>query len=403
MHRLLSFPFPFSLRTAAASSVAGWGMLWGLAGCGNPGSPLPPSLMLPQPVGDLQTSRLGDTVSLRWTMPSRSTDRVRLRGDVATSVCRAEGAGACESVSGMFIEAGKPAEFVDRLPPELCGGRARLLRYEVRLRNRRGLDGGPSNPAWALAGAAPPAVTSASAEATAGGIALRWMSATFAGAGGSAAAGAPPSEPRSAPRSTPGATLLVRLQRDQVPGAGEAGQQPAKEDQAKGVPQPMQQVLEARETRGPAGWTPDRTVDAGAVLNRSYRYTVQLVERAVLDGHAVEAEGLPAQTPVVDARDRFAPATPGDLAAVSNAEGGTIDLAWNAGTEGDLAGYFVYRRVAGSVQPPARVSGDQPVASASWTDPHPAKGARYSYSVSAVDRNGNESARSGEVVEGLPE
>lgn len=362
-----------------------------VAGCGNPGSPQPPSLMLPQPVTDLRAARTGNTVALLWTMPDRSTDRVRLRGDVPVAICRVVETGPCRNPQGMWEQIGKSAEFIDTLPPELQNGPPRLLRYELRLGNRQHMDAGPSNPAWTLAGAAPPAVQSASAEATAGGIAVRWTLA-------------PLTEPNPAPASAlSGAKLLVRLERDRVLGPGESPK-PDKEESAQGVPQPMQQVLEAREhyEPGAAGWTPSETLDAAAALNRSYRYTVRLVEQLTLDRHAIEVDGLPAQTPPVDARDRFAPATPGDLAAVGNAEGATIDLSWSPGTEADLAGYFVYRRIADS-DSWQRVSGDAPLPSASWSDPHAVKGVRYRYAISAVDRSGNESARSAEVVEALPE
>ncbi len=367
-------------------AAAGLSVVLGVAGCGNPGLPLPPSLMLPQPVNDLRVSRTGDTVTLLWTMPSRSTDRVPLHGDVPVAICRVEENGACRRPLGLLKEAGKSAAFSETLPPEWRSGPARLLRYEVRLGNRRRMDAGPSNPAWTVAGAAPPAIRSASAEATAEGIAVHWT-------------GAPPQD-------TPpdGAKLLVRLQRERVSEPGESAK-PDKAEQAQGVPQPVQQVLEAAQHAGPGatGWSPGETVDSGALLNRSYRYTVQLVEQLTLDGHVLEVDGEPARTPLVDARDRFAPATPGDLAAVSNADGGTIDLSWNADAEADLAGYFVYRRLESDGGPPVRVSGAGPLPGTSWSDPHPVKGVRYSYSVSAVDRSGNESARSGETVEALPE
>src|SRR5258705_12915941 len=45
-----------------------------LLGCGTPGAPQPPSLNVPKPVGDLQAVRKGDTVYLRWTVPTETTD-----------------------------------------------------------------------------------------------------------------------------------------------------------------------------------------------------------------------------------------------------------------------------------------------------------------------------------------
>jgi hypothetical protein len=50
-----------------------------LAGCGVPGVPKPPSLDLPQPVGDLRAVRKGDSVYLAWTVPSQRPITLALR------------------------------------------------------------------------------------------------------------------------------------------------------------------------------------------------------------------------------------------------------------------------------------------------------------------------------------
>ena len=51
-----------------------------LAGCGMPGAPQPPSLDLPQRVGDLSAVRTGNQVALKWSMPKRDTDKVQQKG-----------------------------------------------------------------------------------------------------------------------------------------------------------------------------------------------------------------------------------------------------------------------------------------------------------------------------------
>src|SRR5437764_13490555 len=60
-----------------------------MAGCATPGAPLPPSLDLPKPVTDLRATRMGDQVTLTWTLPSETTDKQRIRRLGATVVCRA--------------------------------------------------------------------------------------------------------------------------------------------------------------------------------------------------------------------------------------------------------------------------------------------------------------------------
>ena len=374
-----------------------------LCGCGNPGSPLPPSLMLPQPVVDLSGERTGDAVRLHWTMTRRTTDGVVLRDDQRAVVCRVTSTGACEQAGELLVEAGRPAQFTDRLPPALREGAPRLLGYEVRLKNHAGRDAGASNVVYTAAGWAPPPVRSVVAQATAQGIVVRWQAP---------AVGAPAS----------GARLLVRLERDRV--LGEPASQTRDVGHGRpaeaGVPQPLEQTLEAVEhvpvaMREPTSqtreggrltssgaWLPDHTVDAQAELNRSYRYTVQMVERETLGGHAVEVSGTAGRTGVVVAKDVFPPAVPTGVAAVADAEGGTIDLSWTANADPDLAGYVVYRRVEGASAAPERVSGKALLATPDWSDAGARKGVRYAYSISAVDASGNESARSAEVVEGLP-
>ncbi len=353
-----------------------------LCGCGNPGSPLPPSLMLPQPVSDLRAARTGDAVTLDWTMPRRTIDRIPLQGDQRAVICRSVEGGPCEPHGVLLLEAGKPAQFQDFLPPELRSGSTRLLRYEVHLPNHRRRDAGVSNPAFEASGPAPPPIRSVSAEATPRGILVHWT--------------APLST--AAPALPPGTRLLVRIERNRVPQASE------RPTAARDREQPIQQVLEAPQhspAPGAQSWSPDHTLDADAQLNRSYRYTAQLVAQLAVEGHALEMRGAEAQTAVIDAKDLFPPAAPGNLAAVANADSGTIDLSWAPSTELDASGYFLYRRVAGGETTPERVSGNNPVKTPNWTDKTAKPGVRYAYSVSAVDSSGNESARSAEAAEAL--
>ncbi len=360
----------------------------GFCACGNPGSPLPPSLMLPQPVTDLQAERTGDVVNLRWTMPRRTTDRLLLKGDQRVVICRAlpDAADAsCRPIGSRLLAAAAPAQAQDVLPPNLLSGLPRLLRYEVRLENRSRRTAGPSNPAFTAAGTAPPRVEDAMASITDKGVEVRWKP--------------PAAAPFLPERET---HLLVRLDRQRILSAGEKEE---KTDEQAGVPQPMEQILEMREqpTGSGAAWQPNHTTDTDAALNRQYRYAVQLVEQATLDGHLLEVRGLPMETAAVAARDTFPPAVPTGLAAVANPQGATIDLSWTASAEPDLAGYIVYRRRAGSQTAPERVSGKDLVPVPSWQDMRPVRGVRYGYSVSAIDTSGNESARSAEASETLPE
>ena len=74
------------LRWAGLAIALAAGLL--ATGCGTPGTPLPPSLHLPDPVTDLTAVRNGDQVSLTWTMPRKNTEKILLKGDIAVRICR---------------------------------------------------------------------------------------------------------------------------------------------------------------------------------------------------------------------------------------------------------------------------------------------------------------------------
>ena len=340
-----------------------------IEGCGTVGAPQPPSLKVPTIVADLSASRTGSEVHLHWTMPKRTTDKVLLVGDQRVSICRNEHPGRCARIGGVLLQPSAAADYTDALPPALASGGPRLLTYTVELTNRSSHAAGPSNPAYAAAGAAPPEPEQVSAEATDRGIVLRW-----------------------APVSAP--VTLIRLHRSRLLGPGESPK-PGSDETRAGVPQPLEQTLELL----PRGEAPDHVIDADALLDRRYRYQVQRVERITLAGHTVEVSSAPGAADIL-ARDTFPPAVPQGLAAVADNDAKAIDLSWNQDSDLDLAGYVVYRR-APDEREMVRVSGAAPVDAPAWRDAKVEPGVRYAYAISAVDRDGNESARSPETTEGL--
>src|SRR5438067_11853732 len=142
-----------------------------LAGCATPGAPLPPSLDLPKPVTDLRATRMGDQVTLTWTLPTETTDKQRIRRLGATVVCRAvqpvasQASGnaspqttnnCVETVATVAPNALQttPAEnkgtvtatFTDKLPEQLQQQHpAGAAEYAIRVENTRGRDAGLSN------------------------------------------------------------------------------------------------------------------------------------------------------------------------------------------------------------------------------------------------------------------
>jgi hypothetical protein len=99
-----------------------------VAGCGMPGAPLPPSLNLPEPVTNLSVVRTGDQVALSWTMPTRNTDKMLLKGEIAVRVCRNQkGAAGCSAAAKLQLSPNAEGAFADTLPPALAAAAPRVL------------------------------------------------------------------------------------------------------------------------------------------------------------------------------------------------------------------------------------------------------------------------------------
>lgn len=364
---------------AWGKAAAALGGLVLLAGCGLESNPQPPTLWLPAPVKDLTARRVGNEVHLHWNMPRATTDRVPLKGPQKAHFCwEGESSGAaagfhsnaCTAAGDRQFAPGKPADFTAALPPELIAGAPGAVAWFVELQNPAGKTAGPSNPAFVAAGPAPSAVTGFHLSTQPEGVVLHWIPAA------------------------PEAGLVLRIHRSLVkPAGGKAA------PQRNGAAPPAQQTLEvdlSGQDRGEA-------LDRDAALDHVWTYWVERVRRVDADRQTLEIGGLPSSTETIDARDAFPPAVPAGLATVADAQEHAIDVSWIPDTEADLAGYVVYRRDRTAASGPVRVSGAKPIVPPSFTDANVIPGHRYAYSVSAVDQDGNESARSGEVEEELPQ
>jgi hypothetical protein len=346
-----------TLRLAAAALAL---PLLLTAGCGMVAAPQPPSLKLPEPVTDLSAVRTGDQVELHWTMPKRTTDKVPLVGQQKVKVCRRVGSEPCEDAGHLLAAPQSTATFTDHLPAALISGVPRPLIYTVELQNQAGRTAGPSNPALTAAGSAPAQITGLHAQARADGIALTWT-----------------------PTDTDDIIRLHRTLADKAP--------------PKNSPLPLQQTLEF------TGKDQGSVLDPDAALDHIYTYTAQRVAKLTLEDKPVEIAGDPSESVTINARDIFPPAVPTGLQAIADPQARAIDLSWQPNTEADLAGYAVYRGEAGSNAPPTRISPPTAQPAPSFHDPSALPGHTYDYSVSAIDRDGNESPRSAEVEESLPQ
>jgi fibronectin type 3 domain-containing protein len=149
-------------------------------------------------------------------------------------------------------------------------------------------------------------------------------------------------------------------------------------------------------------------VDASALTDsnidweKTYEYRAETVTVLAQQGKSeLQIEGDDSPMVKVFADDLFPPAVPSSVQAVFSGAGGQpfIDLIWAPVPDLDLAGYNVYRRESGEAVTKINVG---LVKAPSFRDTNVTSGKSYSYSVTAVDARGNESARSEEAGESVP-
>lgn len=353
-----------------------------LAGCGTPGAPLPPSLELSRPADNLTAVRKGNKVYLTWTAPTQTTDgqNVRAKRMGPAQVCRAVGIfpmTTCSQDVGQIpateIQLAKPGErpiyiqFTDTLPEQLEREHpTEFASYGVGMLNWRGRSAGLSNQVRIpLAPVlAPP--TSITANVTADGINL------------------------SFPCRRIQSTSMKELYRVYRRSEGNK--------KAVLVAEFTPEALELSDSGGCQAKLTDTTFE----WEKNYFYVVTPISLVTKNSKQIaEVEGDDSPEVKVFTRDIFPPAQPTGVQAVYSGPGQKpfIDLTWAPNTEPDLAGYNVYRREDG--QPEAKIN-VEPVKTPSYRDENVQPGHAYSYSVTAVDLRGNQSAKSEETTEKVP-
>lgn len=143
---------------------------------------------------------------------------------------------------------------------------------------------------------------------------------------------------------------------------------------------------------GPQPLADRRSTDAAAPEGGKACYVV----RAVASADPL-VESAPSNEACVDVRDIEPPAAPGGLAVLPRDKG--LEVLWTPSVEADLLGYRVYRE---SASEPRRKLADVEAGRSSWLDTSASRGVDYRYTVTAVDRAGNESPEAPLVEASLP-
>ena len=282
-----------------------------LTGCGRKTLPIPPHEALPEAIRDLRFQQDESQVVLAWTYPKTTT--------VGTEVSQIQSFLVLRAVvpAGDYC-AGCPVTFSPPIEVEakeaITDPKARQAkytetilrpghRYLYKVQTKSGWrvvsdDSNTVSFSWDSPALAPDEVT---AEAGDGRVQLSWPPVTkLANA-----------EPVSGP-------LLYQVYRGQTP----EGLRPVGEPVA----------VTSYE-------------DSGLVNGQTYHYQV----RAVRESSGTRLSGLASRTTVAVPHDLTPPAPPRHLTAVQVTAG--VKLLWERGTEKDLAGYRIYRRLPEEARP----------------------------------------------------
>lgn len=352
------------------------------AGCGAPGDPTPPSPPIPVAVTDLHAQQAGDSVQLTFTLPSKSVTGERLYEPPAVEILRGslkpngspdpKSFRVVQTVPGALVEnyrAEDHVQFVDSVRPEDLGAYPdRTLAYRVRTRATRRRASPDSNTVSVRLVPVAERIANVHASTTESAIELSWTPPTRYAEG--------------QPLSTISEYRIYRGEID--PSSAETA---AKDISQAKWRSPLTQIGASQTTQ---------YADTNFDFGKTYVYTVRTVT-PVDSNPAESSDSTPA---IFTPQDTFPPAAPQNVVGLVIPASGTnppeVDLSWSISPETDLAGYHVYRSDQQETRG-ALVTPDL-LLSPAYRDNSVAAGHRYWYTVTAIDRAGNESAPAAPVA-----
>lgn len=345
------------------------------AACGKAGVPHPPVPEIPVATTDLVVSQRDGKVILRWSYPSLSTAGKTLAGLRKIVVYRYVDTLPQSLVAKLSGEEAKSAsELFDQVALPLAPQYARAAEPVAEV---------TKDELPAFAAGARIEFEDAPALTGEGGAPLRYVYAVvteglektsgFSNLAPVVLYDAPEAPSALAAQLTPEAVVLT-------------WEKPAKSMSGAENPQ-IRGYAVYRTSTGEIGGDAVATVDAGATRYEDrppygrYSYVVT----AVAAREPALSESAPSASADVDFRDLLAPPAPKNVAALT--EESSVRLIWDPVIAPDFAGYIVYRKVGAewSRYTPSLLT------DASFRDEAPPAGIPIVYSVTSVDRSGNES------------
>lgn len=368
-----------------------------LAGCAAPGEPTERKPHVPAAVTDLAGSQQGNTVILTFTLPKETVERHPLREVPAIEIYRDFLAPAGGTGSNGLIPPTNPTllvtipsdmvnqydtsgrvRYVDSLRPEdFSQHPGQLALYVVRTRASKKAASENSNIVSLRVEPAADPITDLKSEVTHQGVVLSW---------------APPQKTLTG--SVP-AISTYRVYRSSPAAATGATAKPARAAQPIDDAKSNSVFLRIGESES----SPFR--DTQIEFGKTYMYSV----RSVAQYRDVQVESADSHVVSVTPRDIFPPAAPQGLIVVpvpaQNSQPGYLDLSWSISGETDIGGYNVYRTEQQGA--PGSKLNPQLLLTPAFRDMNVGPSRRYFYTVTAVDRAGNESVASAAVSGELAE
>jgi hypothetical protein len=385
------FSFPFSIFALTVC----------LIGCASPGEPIERKPPVPAPVSDLSAEQSGNAVVLTFTLPRETVDRRVLKEppdiQIYREVTGRNPAGAASSPPAspsllLTIPSAMVAHYSEQghiryrdvlQPQDFSQQPNEMAMYMVRTRASQKKSSPDSNVAGVRIYPAPEPIEDLKAEIAHSTVQLSWTA------------------PQKTPIGPAPPIKDYRLYRAAIRSAGAKEQAGAVRPESSNAaattgfpPQVKPQLMKFAETDTPS------YEDSQVEYDKTYIYAV----RSVVDYSGAELESGDSNLATITVRDVIPPSTPQGIVVVFvPSEGHTpahLELSWSINPETDVAGYNVYRtEEQGTLG--ARVNAEL-LPAPTYSDKSVIAGHRYFYSVTAVDRSGNESAPSAAAAGEVP-
>jgi hypothetical protein len=356
------------------------------AGCGAPGEPTPPSPPIPKPVADLKGVQLGDAVLLSFTLPTKSTLGLRLNDiptlEVWRGSLRPDGTPdprtfhVTDTVPATilkgYIQNGIVSFPEPVQPDELRSKTGETALYRVRTRVSERKSSPDSNQISVDLYPVPRRIQSVRPVVLEKSIQLTWDAPTSTSAG----AELPPIQEYHIYRGELDPTAAAAAQKDL---------------HSVDWKFPLLKI----GTSSKAEYQ-DSTFD----FDKTYAYVV----RSVVNEGGTLLESGDSEPAIVTPKDTFPPAAPQDIVSAvlpgTAAGASVVDLSWSINLETDIAGYRVYRSESENAR--GQLLTPDLVLTPSYRDGTVVSRHRYWYTVTAVDRAGNESAPGSAALAEIP-